>query len=96
MPGGWEWRSIWIKSRWVNQSTAMTAYSSPNPTPAFWLRWHRRISERFEEAMGEVIFAAIGEVTKADRLEVYGIKGEKVVSTPLAELKEAWQKPLRW
>jgi phosphoribosylformylglycinamidine synthase len=53
-------------------------------------------SRRFEEAMGEVIFAAIGEVTKGDRFEVYGINGEKVVSTPLAELKEAWQKPLRW
>jgi phosphoribosylformylglycinamidine synthase II len=53
-------------------------------------------SRRFEEAMGEVIFAAIGEVTKGDRFEVYGVKGERVVSTPLAELKEAWQKPLRW
>jgi phosphoribosylformylglycinamidine synthase len=53
-------------------------------------------SRRFEQAMGEVIFAAIGEVTKGDRFEVYGVKGERVVSTPLAELKEAWQKPLRW
>jgi phosphoribosylformylglycinamidine synthase II len=52
--------------------------------------------ERFEKAMGGVKFAAIGEVTKGDNLEVYGIKGEKIVSLPLAELKEAWQKPLRW
>lgn len=52
--------------------------------------------ERFEGALGENVYAAIGEVTKGDRLEVYGIKGERVVSAPLAELKEAWQKPLRW
>ena len=52
--------------------------------------------QRFEEAMGGVEFAAIGQVTKSDRFEVYGIEGERVVSIALAELKEAWQKPLRW
>jgi len=52
--------------------------------------------ERFEGALGANVYAAIGEVAKGDRLEVYGIKGERVVSAPLAELKEAWQKPLRW
>ena len=51
---------------------------------------------RFEKAMSGVEFAAIGRVTKGDNLEVYGINGERVVSVPLAELKEAWQKPLRW
>ncbi len=53
-------------------------------------------SQRFEQAMKGVEFAAIGQVTKGDRFEVYGINGEKVVSAALAELKEAWQKPLRW
>jgi len=53
-------------------------------------------AKRFEGALGETVFAVIGEVTEDDNLEIYGIKGEKVVSTPLAELKEAWQKPLRW
>jgi phosphoribosylformylglycinamidine synthase II len=52
--------------------------------------------ERFEKAMSGVKFAAIGKVTKSDNLEVYGIKGERIFSLPLAELKEAWQKPLRW
>jgi len=50
----------------------------------------------FERAMKDVDFAAIGEVNKSDRLEVYGINGEKVVSAPIAELKEAWQQPLGW
>jgi len=53
-------------------------------------------SRRFEEAMKGVALAAIGEVTKGDKFEVYGINGEKVISSPLAELKEAWQKPLGW
>jgi phosphoribosylformylglycinamidine (FGAM) synthase-like enzyme len=50
----------------------------------------------FEQAMKGIDFAAIGEITKSDKLEVYGINGEKVVSAPLVELKEAWQKPLGW
>jgi hypothetical protein len=29
-------------------------------------------------------------------LKIYGLSGEQVLSTPLAELKEAWQNPLRW
>jgi phosphoribosylformylglycinamidine synthase len=53
-------------------------------------------SQRFEQTMGEVEFAAIGQVTKSSKFEVYGISGERVVSVALAELKEAWQKPLRW
>jgi phosphoribosylformylglycinamidine synthase len=53
-------------------------------------------SRRFEEAMGGVEFAAIGEVNKGDKFEVYGISEEKLVSVSLTELKEAWQKPLGW
>jgi phosphoribosylformylglycinamidine synthase len=51
---------------------------------------------RFEKAMSGVELAAIGRVTKSDKFEVYGINGEEIVSVSLAELKEAWQKPLRW
>ncbi len=53
-------------------------------------------AKRFEEAMGETVYARIGEFNKSDKLEIYGIGGEKVVSASLSELKEAWQKPLRW
>jgi phosphoribosylformylglycinamidine synthase II len=50
----------------------------------------------FEKVMSGTSFAAIGQVTGSDMLEIYGLDGEKIVSTPIAELKEAWQKPLRW
>jgi phosphoribosylformylglycinamidine synthase len=50
----------------------------------------------FREVMKDVSLAAIGQVTDSDRLEIYGLAGKKVLSQPLAKLKEAWQKPLRW
>ncbi|MHC1578245.1 MAG: phosphoribosylformylglycinamidine synthase subunit PurL [Dehalococcoidia bacterium] len=50
----------------------------------------------FEDMMAGVDFAVIGQVTNAERLEIYGINGQIVLSAPIAELKEAWQGPLRW
>ncbi len=50
----------------------------------------------FEEIMSGTTLAAIGEVTDAEMLEIYGLNGRKVVIASLGELKEAWQKPLRW
>jgi phosphoribosylformylglycinamidine synthase len=52
--------------------------------------------EQFEEVMQETSFANIGQVTDNGMLEVYGLNSRKVVSAPIGELKEAWQKPLRW
>ncbi len=50
----------------------------------------------FEKAMSGVDFAEIGRVTDDDKLEVYGLKGNVVLSADITDLKEAWQKPLRW
>ncbi len=50
----------------------------------------------FEKIMSGTSFAAIGRVTDAKVLEIYGLNGRKIVSASLGELKEAWQKPLRW
>jgi len=50
----------------------------------------------FEKIMAGVSFSNIGKVTDDDALEIYGLKGGKIVDKSLAELKEAWQKPLRW
>jgi len=51
---------------------------------------------KFEKAMNGVDFAAIGELKDDEKFEVYGINGVSVLSASIAELKEAWQKPLRW
>jgi phosphoribosylformylglycinamidine synthase len=52
--------------------------------------------QQFEDMMAGVDFAAVGEVTNTGKLEVYGLNGQPVLSAPVEELREAWQKPLRW
>jgi len=52
--------------------------------------------QAFEDAMTGVDFAEIGQVTESGMFEVYGRKGNRVLGAPVTELKEAWQKPLRW
>jgi phosphoribosylformylglycinamidine synthase len=50
----------------------------------------------FEGTMKGAKFARIGEVTSSAKVEISGLKGQTVVSAPIGDLKEAWQKPLRW
>ncbi|MFC1983675.1 phosphoribosylformylglycinamidine synthase subunit PurL [Chloroflexota bacterium] len=50
----------------------------------------------FERIIDGVSLSNIGQVTDSEVLQVYGLKGDMVVSKSLGELKEAWQKPLRW
>jgi len=52
--------------------------------------------DKFEKELKGMPFALIGHVTDEARLEVLGRKGTSVVSISINELKEAWQKPLRW
>jgi len=52
--------------------------------------------DEFEELMSGVSFAAIGRVTDSEVLEIYGREGRKILSELLSQLKEAWQKPIRW
>jgi len=52
--------------------------------------------DEFEEVMEGTSFAAIGQVTDSEVLEVYGVGGSKIVAAALGELKEAWQKPIKW
>jgi phosphoribosylformylglycinamidine synthase len=51
---------------------------------------------KFEKMMAGVEFAAVGEVSSKGRLDVYGLSGNMVLSASMAELKETWQRPLRW
>jgi phosphoribosylformylglycinamidine synthase II len=52
--------------------------------------------KEFEAALSGVDFAEIGQVTGDRKLEVCGRNGGTVLSADIYELKEAWQKPLRW
>jgi phosphoribosylformylglycinamidine synthase len=51
----------------------------------------------FTECLGsEVPLAQIGQTVKEPRLRISGVEGEWVVWAQVADLRERWQKPLRW
>ena len=52
--------------------------------------------DEFEAIMSGTGFAALGQVTDSEVLEVCGLEGRKVVNDSISELKEAWQRPLKW
>src|SRR5581483_4856569 len=45
---------------------------------------------------GPLPLAQIGQTCREPRLRITGANGEWIVWAKLADLKEAWQKPLRW
>jgi phosphoribosylformylglycinamidine synthase len=50
---------------------------------------------QFEALLAEVPHAAIGAVTSSDELNVVGTDGRNCLVAPLADLKHAWQAPLK-
>lgn len=50
----------------------------------------------FEKAMKGVRIGLIGRVCEEEDFTVYGLNGKTVVKTASGELKEAWQRPLKW
>jgi phosphoribosylformylglycinamidine synthase len=52
--------------------------------------------EKFEKTLKGVIFANIGETNNTGKFEVTGSNGKNIVRETIGDLKEAWQKPLRW
>ncbi len=52
--------------------------------------------KRFEQALKEVPFGFIGHVESTPEFVVYGIDQKVCIKTYIEDLKECWQKPLRW
>ena len=52
--------------------------------------------QKFEQCLEGVPFGVVGEVTGDDRLVIENSQARAIVDAPLADLKEAWQAPLRW
>jgi len=46
--------------------------------------------------MQSIDFSLIGQVDDTDILHITGLDGNKVISAGIADLKESWQRPLRW
>jgi phosphoribosylformylglycinamidine synthase II len=51
---------------------------------------------RFENALRGVPKACVGVLTEDRTFVVYGLGGQRVVSADIGDLKEAWQRTLRW
>jgi phosphoribosylformylglycinamidine synthase len=52
--------------------------------------------EKFEKTLKGVIFANIGTTNNTGKFEITGSNGKNIVRETIGDLKEAWQKPLRW
>ncbi|MDZ7261195.1 MAG: phosphoribosylformylglycinamidine synthase subunit PurL, partial [candidate division KSB1 bacterium] len=52
--------------------------------------------KQFEKVMAGNIFSLVGEVTEDEEFRVVGLSGQVMVSASIWDLKEAWQRPLRW
>ena len=52
--------------------------------------------DEFEQILVKTSFACVGQVTSSKMLEIFSIKGKPVVNISTSELKEVWQKPIRW
>ena len=46
--------------------------------------------------MKGIPMAHIGHVNEEEQLIIHGLDGKVIIDVPTADLKEAWQKPLRW
>jgi phosphoribosylformylglycinamidine synthase len=56
----------------------------------------KKNQKAFEKIMKGIPFGLIGCVSSGKDFKVYGLDGKLVVKADVDELKEAWQKPLRW
>jgi len=56
----------------------------------------KKYKAKFETALKGIPFGLIGKVEKGKTFSVKGVSGKEIIRANIDELKEAWQKPLRW
>ncbi|MBU1726727.1 MAG: phosphoribosylformylglycinamidine synthase subunit PurL [Candidatus Omnitrophica bacterium] len=56
----------------------------------------KKNQKQFEKALDGLPFGLLGCVSKSKEFKVYGLDGKICIAASLFDLKEAWQKPLRW
>lgn len=71
-----------------------TMLFSESPT-RFLLEVSPDVSAQLEAHFGDLPWQRVGTTCKQPRLRITGKNGEWIIWTPLDQLKEAWQKPLR-
>ena len=56
----------------------------------------RKNQKAFEKILTGVPFGLIGCISEKKELKVRGMDGKMCIEADIEELKESWQKPLRW
>ncbi len=56
----------------------------------------RKKQKEFEKILKGIPFGLIGCVSKSKDFKVHGLDGKVCINADINELKEAWQRPLRW
>ncbi|MBI4563141.1 MAG: phosphoribosylformylglycinamidine synthase subunit PurL [Planctomycetes bacterium] len=80
----------------VRQLTGETALLFSESPSRFLIEVRERDFAAFEKATAGVPRGVVGQVTAEGRLSVVGRSRRKLLDVPIAELKAAWQRPLRW
>jgi hypothetical protein len=50
----------------------------------------------FEELLGDAVYGEIGLVTEGETFRVIGLQNKTIIEANIFDLKETWQKPLRF
>ena len=94
----------------IGQNTLMSSgnnlITSPQPSPSKGEEDNPPLRKGGENAKSPLtplskggnggIYSVIGKVKKDKRFKVYGLNGKLIINADIYELKEAWQKTLRW
>ncbi len=77
-----------------NSRNDLIAFSESNSR--FIVEIDKKNQNKFEGLLKGINFGLIGCVSKDKGFKVYGLDGKVCVNSDVINLKEAWQKPLRW
>jgi hypothetical protein len=57
----------------------------------------RRLKKKtLETLLGDAIYGEIGVVSQSEIFRIIGLRGKAIIEANIYNLKEAWQKPLRF
>jgi phosphoribosylformylglycinamidine synthase II len=88
--------NMFLEQAPVKVLTGETALLFSESPSRFLVEVRERDFVRFERATEGVPRGCVGQVTESGRLEMIGRGRGKLLNVGIAELKEAWKKPLQW
>ena len=87
-----EWKLLYEKEK----SEKETATEALKKKSELFLNSTKKDQKKFEQLLKGISFGLIGRVEDTPEFIVYGIKQQVGINAYIQDLKEAWQRPLRW